>query len=43
LIDDSAGDLVTSDKGREMQQKVWSEIVESLSTQVPAVSEIVRP
>jgi hypothetical protein len=41
LVDNRAGDLVTSDKGKEMQLKVWNEIVESLSAKVPTVLEIV--
>lgn len=35
------GDLVTSDKGKMMQQKVWMEIVESLMSKVPIVRDIV--
>ena len=31
-----AGDLVTSDEGKLMQQQVWTDIVESLGSKVPS-------
>ena len=34
------GDLVKSDRGIEMQTRVWKEIVDSLATKVPEVAQL---
>ena len=32
--------MVTSVRGKQMQQKVWKEITESLAIKVPAVTQL---
>ena len=32
--------MVTSVRGKQMQQKVWKEITDSLAAKVPAVAEL---
>ena len=39
-VDYSQGDLVTSAKGKEMQQQLWGEIVDALKVKTPAVESL---
>ena len=34
------GELVTSEKGKALQHQVWTEIVQSLATKVPALNAL---
>ena len=40
LITHRPGYFVTSEKGKEMQQQVWGEIVDALKTKVPEVEQL---
>ena len=41
LVDYRPGDLVTTEKGQEMQKQVWREVLEALKAELPKVEGLV--